>query len=168
MEMDNRATLISYSATFIALIAAGSWISIPFIPVPLTLQTFFVLLAGIVMRRHAIIPVILYLVLGALNLPVFHNGTAGIGILLGPTGGFLIGFIPAAILAGLAYERENRHIRIAGLVLASAMIYLFGVFWLSYSASIPLLEATLLGMAPFVLGDAVKLFAAYKIGKRLE
>lgn len=168
MKIENRATLISYSATFIALIAAGSWISIPFVPLPLTLQTFFVLLAGVVMRRHAAIPVILYLVMGALNLPVFHNGTAGIGILLGPTGGFLIGFIPAAIVTGLAYERESRSVRIAGLIFSSALIYLFGVCWLSYSASIPILEATLLGVVPFILGDLVKLIAAYNIGKRLE
>lgn len=168
MKIENRATLISYSATFIALIAAGSWISIPFVPLPLTLQTFFVLLAGVVMRRHAVIPVMLYLAMGALNLPVFHNGTAGIGILLGPTGGFLIGFVFAALIVGLAYEREERSIRIAGLIFSSAIIYLFGVSWLSYSASIPLFEAALLGMVPFILGDVVKLFAAYKIGERLD
>jgi len=168
MRIDNRAALLSYSATFIALIAAGSWISIPFIPIPLTLQTLFVLLAAIVMRRHAVIPVALYLLLGVLNLPVFHNGTAGIGVLLGPTGGYLVGFLPAVLLAGLAYERESRALRITGLVLASGTIYLTGVLWLSYSAQIPLLEATVLGVAPFLLGDAVKMVAAYKIGERLE
>ncbi len=168
MRMENRATLLSYSATFIALIAAGSWISIPFIPVPLTLQTLFVLLAGVVMRRYAVVPVALYLALGALNLPVFHNGTAGVGILLGPTGGYLIGFLPAALIAGLAYESRSELVRIGGLVLASLSIYVAGVSWLSYSAGIPLIEATVLGMLPFVLGDAVKLYAAYAIGKRLE
>ncbi len=168
MRIENRASLLSYSATFIALIAAGSWISIPFIPVPLTLQTLFVLLAGVVMRRHAVIPVTLYLILGALNLPVFHNGTAGIGILLGPTGGYLLGFVPAALIAGLAYERASKTARITGLAIASLMIYVFGVSWLSYSASIPIMEATILGMVPFILGDAVKLYAAYVIGERLE
>ncbi|MDD3398119.1 MAG: biotin transporter BioY [Candidatus Methanomethylophilaceae archaeon] len=168
VENVNRASLLSYSATFIALIAAGSWVSIPFFPVPLTLQTFFVLLAGVVMRKHAAIPVLLYVALGALNLPLFHNGTAGVGVLLGPTGGFLIGFIPAAALAGLSYESESRSVRIGGLILATLAIYACGVSWLSFSASIPLLESFLLGAVPFIPGDAVKLFAAYRIGKRLE
>ncbi|MDN7024403.1 biotin transporter BioY [Methanoculleus sp. FWC-SCC1] len=165
--MKQRSEILAYSGTFIALIAAGSWISIPFIPVPLTLQTLFVMLAGITMRRYAVIPVAGYVLLGALGLPVFHNGTAGLGMLLGPTGGFLIGFIAAALVAGLAYEQKNEYLRIAGLAAASGVIYLFGTAWLSYSASLPLLQAALLGVAPFIPGDAVKIAAAYSIGKRL-
>lgn len=165
--MKQRAEILAYSGTFIALIAAGSWVSIPFIPVPLTLQTLFVMLAGITMRRYAVIPVAGYVLLGALGLPVFHNGTAGLGVLLGPTGGFLIGFLPAALLAGLAYEQKNKYLHIAGLAAAAGVIYLFGVSWLSYSASLPLLQAALIGAAPFIPGDAVKIAAAYSIGKRL-
>ncbi|RXE56143.1 acetyl-CoA carboxylase [Methanoculleus taiwanensis] len=165
--MKQRAEILAYSGTFIALIAAGSWISIPFFPVPLTLQTLFVMLAGITMRRYAVIPVTLFVLLGALGLPVFHNGTAGLGVLLGPTGGFLIGFISAAVVAGLAYERKSECLRIAGLVAATGTVYLFGVSWLSYSASLPLFSAVLLGMVPFLLGDIIKLAAAYSIGKRV-
>lgn len=165
--MKHRAQILAYSGTFIALIAAGSWISIPLPPVPLTLQTLFVLLAGVVMQRYAVIPVGLYVLLGAANLPVFHNGTAGLGVLLGPTGGFLLGFIPAALIAGLAYERQSAKIRVLGLIAATGAIYLFGVVWLAYSASLSLLQAALLGVAPFVVGDAVKAAAAYAIGKRV-
>ncbi|WP_292517598.1 biotin transporter BioY [Methanoculleus sp.] len=165
--MIHRARILAYSGTFIALIAAGSWISIPLPPVPLTLQTLFVLLAGIVMKRYAVIPVGLYVLLGAANLPIFHNGTAGLGVLLGPTGGFLIGFIPAALVAGIAYEHESPASRITGLIAACAIYLLAGAVWLSYSASIPLLQAVLLGVAPFIIGDAVKAAAAYAIGKRV-
>lgn len=165
--MKHRAQILAYSGTFIALIAAGSWISIPLPPVPLTLQTLFVLLAGVVMQRYAVIPVGLYVLLGAANLPVFHNGTAGLGVLLGPTGGFLLGFIPAALVAGLAYEHESPKIRVAGLIAATCTIYLFGVVWLAWSASISLLQAVLIGVAPFIIGDAVKAAAAYAIGKRV-
>ncbi len=83
----DRSRTIAYSAAFIGLITLGSWISVPCIPVPFTLQTLFVLLAGAVMKRYAVIPVSLYVILGALGLPLFHNGVAGIGVLLGPTGG---------------------------------------------------------------------------------
>src|SRR5512136_390785 len=100
----DRSRKIGYSAVFIGLITLGSWISVPWIPVPFTLQTLFVLLAGAVMKRYAVIPVSLYVILGALGLPLFHNGIAGIGVLLGPTGGYLIGFIFAALATGLAYE----------------------------------------------------------------
>ncbi|CVK33735.1 biotin transporter BioY [Methanoculleus bourgensis] len=165
--MKHRAQILAYSGTFIALIAAGSWISIPLPPVPLTLQTLFVLLAGVVMQRYAVIPVGLYVLLGAANLPVFHNGTAGLGVLLGPTGGFLLGFIPAALVAGLAYEYESPKVRVAGLIAATCTIYLFGVVWLAWSASISLLQAVLIGVAPFIIGDAVKAAAAFAIGKRV-
>ncbi|MCC7555333.1 MAG: biotin transporter BioY [Methanoculleus marisnigri] len=165
--MMHRARILAYSGTFIALIAAGSWISIPLPPVPLTLQTLFVLLSGIVMKRYGAIPVALYVLLGAAGLPVYHNGTAGLGVLLGPTGGFLIGFIPAALVAGIAYEHESPASRITGLIAACAIYLLAGAVWLSYSASIPLLQAVLLGVAPFIIGDAVKAAAAYAIGKRV-
>jgi len=165
--MMHRARILASSGTFIALIAAGSWISIPLPPVPLTLQTLFVLLAGIVMKRYAVIPVGLYVLLGALNLPVFHNGTAGLGVLLGPTGGFLVGFIPAALIVGLAYEHESPKWRIGGLIAACAIYLLAGAVWLSYSASLSLLQAVLLGVVPFIVGDVVKGVAAYTIGKRV-
>lgn len=165
--MMHRARILAYSGTFIALITAGSWISIPLPPVPLTLQTLFVLLSGIVMKRYGAIPVALYVLLGAAGLPVYHNGTAGLGVLLGPTGGFLIGFIPAALVAGIAYEHESPASRITGLIAACAIYLLAGAVWLSYSASIPLLQAVLLGVAPFIIGDAVKAAAAYAIGKRV-
>ncbi len=168
MDRGDRARLLSYSATFLALIAAGSWISIPFFPVPLTLQTFFVLLAGMTMGRRAVVPVALYLFLGALGLPIFHNGSAGVGILLGPTGGYALGFLPAALIAGLAYERKSESARLAGLGLALASTYLCGVLWLSWSATIPLPEALLLGVLPFIPGDLVKLVAARRVGRRLE
>ncbi len=167
VDMIHRARILAYSGTFIALIAAGSWISIPLPPVPLTLQTLFVLLSGIVMKRYGVIPVALYVLLGAASLPVFHNGTAGLGVLLGPTGGFLIGFIPAALIVGLAYEHESPNYQVMGLIAATSVTYLFGVAWLAWSASLSLVQAVLLGVAPFVVGEVVKVLAAYAIGKRV-
>lgn len=162
-----KSRLIAYSATFIALITVGSWISIPFFPVPLTLQTFFVLLAGAVMKRHAVIPVTLFVILGALGLPVFHNGIAGLGVLLGPTGGYLIGFILAALAAGLAYEQKSSIIKGFGLALATALILLLGSAWLAYSTGMPPAVALLVGCVPFIAGDCVKAVAVFLIARRL-
>ena len=162
-----RALIIAETATFIGLIAIGSWISIPFLPVPLTLQTMFVLLAAMVMKRYAVIPATLFILFGALNLPVFHNGTSGIGVLLGPTGGYLIGFIPAAFFAGLAYEKRSLAWNIAGICVAEAFIYAIGAGWLAFSTGMSLLQATIIGVLPFLPGDAVKAYAAHAIAKRI-
>lgn len=168
----NRASILTNSSLFIAMIAVFSWISIPIplplFPVPVTLQTLAVLLTGVVMKRHAIVAVTLYLVLGVLGLPVFHNGMAGLGVLFGPTGGFLIGFIPAALVTGLAFENTRGSIRISGLILATGLIYLFGLVWLIISTGMSVPAAMMAGMIPFLPGDAVKVAATYYIALRLE
>jgi biotin transport system substrate-specific component len=163
-----RSRIIAYSAAFIGLIALGSWISLPIGNIPFTLQTLFVLLAGIVMYRYGAIPVLLYVILGVLGLPLFHNGMAGIGVLLGPSGGYLIGFIFAGLVAGLAYEHKTRIVRIGGLVAATGVIYLFGVAWLMYSLKLGFIPAVVTGVLPFILGDVIKATAAYLIGERLS
>jgi biotin transport system substrate-specific component len=163
----DRSRKIAYSAAFIGLITLGSWISVPWIPVPFTLQTLFVLLAGTVMRRYAVIPVSLYVILGAFGLPLFHNGIAGAGVLLGPTGGYLLGFIAAALVTGLAYEHPSRLFHIGGIVAATVMIYACGIGWLMYSLDREFLPAFSAGALPFIAGDAIKAGAAYLIAKRL-
>ena len=162
-----KSRIIAYSATFIGLITLGAWVSIPFFPVPLTLQTLFVLLAGAVMKRYAVIPVSLYVVLGTFGLPVFHTGVAGFGMLLGPTGGYLTGFIFAALVVGLAYEHESVTIRITGLLAGTGIIYVCGVAWLMYSLTAGLIPAVISGVLPFIPGDVIKIYAAYTIAKRL-
>ena len=163
----DRSRLIAYSAAFIGLITLGSWISIPCIPIPFTLQTLFVLLAGAVMKRYAVIPVSLYLLLGALGLPLFHNGIAGVGVLLGPTGGYLIGFIAAALITGLAYEHTSSPVRIFGLMAATLIIYACGIGWLMYSLDREFIPAFAAGALPFIIGDTIKAGAAYLIARRL-
>jgi biotin transport system substrate-specific component len=162
-----RSRTIAYSATFIGLITLGSWISVPCIPVPFTIQTLFVLLAGIVMKRYAVIPVFLYVIFGALGLPLFHNGVAGVGVLLGPTGGFLIGFVVAALVTGIAYEHSPRAVRIFGLMTAMLIIYACGVGWLMFSLDMEFIPAFAAGILPFIIGDAIKAGAAYLIAERL-
>src|SRR5512136_1871501 len=162
----DRSRKIGYSAVFIGLITLGSWISVPWIPVPFTLQTLFVLLAGAVMKRYAVIPVSLYVLLGALGLPVYHTGVTGIGILLGPTGGYLIGFIFAALVVGIAYEHKSESFRITGLIAGTIIIYIFGVAWLMYSLALGFVPAVISGVLPFIPGDAIKLYATYRIAQR--
>jgi biotin transport system substrate-specific component len=163
----DRTALLAETGTFVALMAVGAWVAIPVGPVPVTLQTFFLLLAAPVMKRRAVIPAAVYLLLGTLNLPVFHAGLSGIGVLLGPSGGFLVGFVPAAGLAGLAYESRSRAARIAGLAGATAVIYACGVAWLLLSAGLSLPAAVLVGVLPFIPGDILKCAGVFLLGERL-
>jgi biotin transport system substrate-specific component len=162
-----RSRIIAYTAAFIGLISIGAWVSVPFFPVPLTLQTLFVLLAGAIMKRYAIFPVSMYVVLGALGLPVFHTGATGLGILLGPTGGYLAGFVIAALVVGLFYECKSATMKIAGLLAGTGLIYLCGVSWLMYSLSVGFVPAVVSGVLPFLPGDLIKGYAVYKIAGRL-
>ncbi|MDD1706809.1 MAG: biotin transporter BioY [Methanoregulaceae archaeon] len=163
-----RPFLLAGTAAFTSLIAIGSWIAIPFIPVPITLQTLFVILSGAVMGRYAVLPNGLYILMGVLNIPIFHSGTAGIAILLGPTGGYILGFLPGSLVTGLAYEHQEPVFRISGIAGGLSVIFFCGMAWLSYSAGISLTAAFLIGVLPFIAGDVVKGYVAYMIAGRLE
>ncbi|MDO5844377.1 MAG: biotin transporter BioY [Methanocorpusculum sp.] len=151
-----RSKILIYSAVFTALIAAGGWISVPLFAVPFTLQTLFVLLAAVVMKKYAMIPAALYVLLGTAGLPLFHNGTSGIGIILGPTGGFLIGFIFMALAAGLFFERGKISSDVIGLITATAVSYVFGVSWFMISSGANLTAALISCVVPFLIGDIIK------------
>jgi biotin transport system substrate-specific component len=163
-----RPYLLAGTAAFTSLIAIGSWIAIPFVPVPLTLQTLFVILSGAVMRRYAVLPNGLYILMGILNIPVFHSGTAGIAVLFGPTGGYILGFLPGALVVGLTYEHREPVLRVIGIAGGLSVIFLCGMTWLSFSAGISLSAAFLIGVLPFIPGDVVKGYAVYLIAGRLE
>ncbi len=98
-------------ALFAALTGVGALIAIPlpFTPVPITLQTFFIFLAGALLGKYlGALSQLIYLLLGVVGLPVFAKGSSGIGALLGPSGGYLVGFIPAAFLVGYLLERREK------------------------------------------------------------
>lgn len=163
-----RSRLITRTAACVALISVGSWIAIPIGPVPVSLQTLMVLLTGILMKRSAWLPMTVYLVVGVCGVPVFHNGMAGPGVLLGPTGGYLLGFVPAGVITGFAYEFSDRFVHGLGLALGVLVIYLPGVLWLSWSSGIGLPAAVAVGVIPFIPGDAVKAGVAFLMGERLK
>lgn len=150
------------AALFVALITLGSYIVIPlpFSPVPIALQSGFVILAGLLLPlRWAVASVGGYLLLGALGLPLFAGGTGGLGHILGPTGGYLLGYLPAvAITAVLAGDSPWRN-GLAGAV-GSLLIYALGVPWLGVVQGLSPLQAVSLGMLPFLIGDALKVVAA--------
>ena len=162
-----RATGSSSLLAGLALALLGSaalWLSakiqVPFWPVPMTLQTAVVMLLGVALGwRLALATVLLYLAEGAAGLPVFAGTPEkGLGIvyMMGPTGGYLVGFAAAAVLAGWIARRARHAFEMAaGLLLATLAIYLCGAGWLS--VFVGPMRAFELGVLPFLLGDLVKL-----------
>lgn len=152
-----------------ALLAVGAIVSIPIpalSPVPVSLQTLFVMLAGFVLGpRNGALAVLLYLAAGALGLPVFAGGKSGLAAFFGPTGGFLIGFIPSAICCGLARSTPVKRfaVLLAVCALSTAISLIFGTVHLSLSLDISLLRALQIGVVPFLPGAVLKCFCAASV-----
>ena len=143
-----------------ALIAAGAYLQFPVAEVPFSMQPYVVLLAGFLLGPVAGPAAVgLYLVAGAIGLPVFAGGHAGLGYLLGPTGGFLLGFLPCALCAGLAatFDRTFPVLRtvLFGL-LGLGALYGLGLLWLKFRLDFSWLKVLAL-ILPFLPGDLIKL-----------
>jgi len=155
-----KVVLVLSGSALIAL-AAQVRIPLPFSPVPVTGQTFAVLLVAAALGRLGLWSVIAYLIEGAAGLPVFAGGTFGVATIVGPTGGYLIGFALAAALVGSAAERGwDRHLAtaLAAMLLGEVAIYACGLAWLArFPLPVPLVEA---GLLPFIPGDVVKMVLA--------
>lgn len=154
--------LITGGSLFIALCARVT-IPLPFSPVPITGQTLAVLLTGALLgSRRGSLCLLTYLAEGAIGLPVFAAGeTVGLARLVGPTGGYLAGFVAAAYVTGLLAERGwDRRVgtTLLAMLLGNIALYAFGLPWLALSVGIE--RALVLGLYPFFLGDLVKLALA--------
>ncbi|SDP33865.1 biotin transporter BioY [Desulforhopalus singaporensis] len=160
-----------YAALMAALTAAGAYIAIPIGPVPIVLQNLFVMLAGLLLgKRWGLISVAVYLVAGAVGLPVFAGGTGGIGKFVGPTGGYLAGFAAAAFVIGAISEKGGNRVivDIVAMIVGTAVIYGVGVSWLSVVTGMGWYKALTVGMFPFLIGDGVKIAAAVPIARALR
>lgn len=152
-------------AALATALAAQVRLYLPFTPVPVTLQTGIVLLAGGLLGwRLGALSQGLYLGLAALGLPLLAGPA-----LLGPTGGYLLGFVLAAAIMGLACDRLAAHGPLVGVVAGTLAIYACGTLWLSLLTGQSLLAALQLGVLPFVAGDVLKaagVVAALKLARR--
>ncbi|HWQ45165.1 MAG TPA: biotin transporter BioY [Methanosarcina barkeri] len=169
--------MMVFASLFAALTAAGSYIQIPmpFSPVPITLQVFFVLLAGSMLKsKWGSLSMIVYTLLGIAGLPVFAGGSSGMGVLLGPTGGYIVGFILAAYIIGKLSEKAENTTRSKLLINALNMsigvlvLYACGFFQLMLMAEIGPGTALTLGIIPFIPGEIVKTAVAAYIASTHE
>lgn len=153
-------SLILLGALFVAALAQ---VRIPLQPVPITGQTLAVLLVGMALgTRRGALAIVAYLAMASAGLPLFTGGGAGLAYMAGPTGGYLVGFVAAAALVGWLAERgfdRNLWTTLFAMVLGNAVIYLFGVAWLSHLVG-GWQNALATGVYPFLLGDALKALLA--------
>lgn len=171
--------LWAFQGLFLAALSLAAYVRIPlpFTPVPLTLQVFVVVLAGLLLGGRASLPVVAgYLALGAAGLPVFSGGAAGLGHLFGATGGYMFGFLLAAWAVGTWIGRpsgneiatdttEASRLRRDAAVLALGMVLIhgFGALWLGAMTRMGTGSVLAMAVAPFVLIDVVKIATAYAI-----
>ena len=171
---DDRLTTkgMVYASMFGAMTAVGALISVPLQPVPVTLQTFFLYLAGALLgRRLGVLSQIIYVLLGVLGLPVFSGGKAGLGVLMGPTGGYIIGFIIAAFVIGKLVEMRE-HPRLPWLVLSmlagGCIVYTLGILQLMVVAGLSPIKALTAGALPFIPGDILQIAAAAAVALKIR
>ena len=167
--------LVSLFAALIVAFGVMPPITLGFIPVPITLQSFGVMLAGVVLgaRRGALAP-LLVILLVAIGLPVLSGGRGGLAVFAGPTVGFLVGWVPAAYVTGLIAERFARHsisgfAQTAGFLAAAVaggvvVLYALGIGWLAFGAGLGFSKAFLGSMA-FIPGDLLKALIAAMAGR---
>jgi len=166
-----RLKLMVYSSMMATLMAVGAYIAIPVGPVPIVLQNLFVMLAALLLGgRWGFISVCVYLLAGAVGLPVFAGGTGGLGKFVGPTGGYLIGFAIAAYLMGTISERGKGRVvvDVLAMLVGTIVVYAVGVSWLKVVTGMTFSKAIAVGVLPFLLGDVLKIAAAIPIVKSLR
>lgn len=165
-RVDHRVAVAALVVAFALLTAVCAQITIHlgFTPVPITGQTFAVLLTGAVLgSRAGAASQLLYVALGALGLPVYADGAGGWERATGATAGYLAGFIIAAYVVGyLAENRQDRRFAtsVGAFLTGNLIIYVLGVAWLIQTYSWGLAEGVAKGMAPFIIGDTVKILLA--------
>lgn len=164
---NNRLKMMIVSALFAAIIAVSAQIMINIPPVPFTLMTIAVMLTATILgRKYGTLAVSVYVLMGIVGIPVFAGMKAGLGIIIGPTGGYLVAVIPAAFFIGW-YLEQFGHAKLQAIIanmIAVFIILAIGTIWLKVVAELPWGGAFKGGMLPFVLPDLVKAVVAAVVG----
>jgi len=167
--MKARSLVLAALCAALTGVLAQVTVPVPFSPVPFTGQMLGVFLTGSVLgRRLGVISVLSYVLLGVLGLPVFAGGTGGASALLGPNGGYLVGFVAGVYVLGLVVERGgeagHEYLRFAGaMLLCMVVTYLFGVVQLGLVMNLSLKEAVVAGALPFIPADVLKAVLAARV-----
>lgn len=157
-------------AVMAAVLAVVSPFALPIGPVPISLATLVVYLTAYVLGwKKGTVAVLVYILLGAVGMPVFSGFAGGLGKLMGPTGGYILGYLPLVLVAGLFVDRfpGNRLLQLIGMVLATAILYALGTAWFCFAMDSALAPALTACVIPFLPGDLVKILVSTVVGPLL-
>ena len=160
-----------FTALFTAVLCVVAPFSITVGPIPLSFATLVIYLAaGTINWKYATVSILLYVILGAIGLPVFSNFGSGFHKVVGPTGGFIVGYIPLAPAIGLVIAIFNykRWAYILGMVIGTVILYTCGVAWFIFQASVSLITALMACVVPFLIGDSIKIIVASILAPQLR
>ena len=169
--MSTNKLAIAGLMTSITCILGPLCIAIPISPVPISLGLFGILLTTCLLgAKLGTLCCSIYLLLGFIGLPVFSGFTSGPGVLMGPTGGYLVGYLLVTVLSDI-FARKSKgspFFQAAGILCGLLLCYGAGSLWLSYSMQIRYSRALLIGVAPYVLFDLLKIVLAIGLGRLLR
>lgn len=172
-----KTKILVLCAMMAAVTCALAPLSVNIGPVPLTLATFAVMMSGLLLGgRFGALSQLIYLLLGIAGLPVCAGWTPALPRLMGPTGGYLIGYIPLAVICGAIYAKFGRDkkgqrkftILITGMLAGTAALYILGTAWFCAVSHTRVAEALTICVLPFLPGDALKIAAAAMLTPQLE
>lgn len=168
---NNKTRFLTTTALMTAVLCILGPLTIPIGPVPISLANFAIcIIAYILDTKRTVISVCLYILLGLVGLPVFSGFGSGVGKLFGPTGGYIIGYIPMAIIVALFVGKfYKKHIACIVVMEASTwLLYLIGTVWLAYSMGMTFSAALAAGVIPFIIEDFIKMVVAAFLGPVLR
>lgn len=163
------ALKLSVTALCASLICLCSWIALPIGGVPMTLQTFGVAFCSFLLgARVGVSATVLYLALGAVGLPVFAGFGGSLAFLVGPTGGFLVGFLPLSFFCGIGARRKTRLSALLSAWIGLTLCHLGGVLWFAHVSAVSPAQAFLLSSLPYIIKDILFIALARAAAKRVK
>ena len=161
---------LAMTAVMAAVTCVLAPMSIPIGPVPISFTNLAIYLSLYLLGwKRGTVSYLVYVLIGMVGVPVFSGFAGGMGRLLGPTGGYIVGFIPMALIAGAVIDRfRNRGIQLAGMIAGTAVCYAFGTAWYCFQAGSSVGAALGLCVFPFIPGDLVKMLIAMALGPMIR
>ena len=173
MEAKSKSNIyvLTMTAVMAAVIAAVSPFAISLGPIPLSFCTLMLYITPYILGwRQGSVATLVFILLGMIGVPVFTNFESGLGKVLGPTGGYIAGYIPLVIITGLAIKffSKNRVLQFLGMITATAVLYTLGTAWFCIQSGNGLQKAIALCVVPFIPGDLIKMAVAVIVGPELQ
>ena len=165
------AVPLAMTAVMAAVMAVVAPFSISIGPIPLSLCTLVIYMNAYILGwKRGTVATLVYILLGAVGMPVFNSFSGGLGVVAGPTGGYIVGYLPLALICGLAVAAapKNRVVQFIGMILGTAVLYTLGTAWYCFQSGNPLGVAMGYCVIPFLPGDFIKMIVAAGVGPMIR